>query len=285
MPEPSQSGSVPALDARALAALAQSRNFSTGAVRLLVRTKEILLLAKGLALGEWRDSRDPVSGAFAEHCQAEIKCAELRETLAILRGRILRIPAAHRKRYSPEERFRIVVFVRSYSLTLAEAAELFLVDAQTIARWLEEATRDPDAKTIGSLLRASPPLRATSDVTRELVELLDSLRVGGSKRIAQMLARAGSKISRETVRRLRKRTFSIPPRPPGKERAIESGVVTAKSANHVWMTDITSIPTLFRIFLFKLVVVLARISHRGSSRGSGERPECEAHGVFATRHS
>jgi len=30
---------------------------------------------------------------------------------------------------------------------------------------------------------------------------------------------------------------------------------------------------------------LARISHRGSSRGSGERPECEAHGFFATRHS
>jgi len=32
-------------------------------------------------------------------------------------------------------------------------------------------------------------------------------------------------------------------------------------------------------------LALARISHRGSSRGSGERLECEAHGFFATKHS
>jgi len=91
------SAAEPRLDARALAALAKSRNFSTQAVRLLLRTREIILLAKGLALGHWRESRDPVANAFAEHCQAEISNAELRETLEIIRGRILRMPAPHRK--------------------------------------------------------------------------------------------------------------------------------------------------------------------------------------------
>ena len=39
-----------------------------------------------------------------------------------------------------------------------------------------------------------------NDVTRQLVALLDAMKVGGSKRIAQMLVRAGRRISRETVR-------------------------------------------------------------------------------------
>jgi len=107
--ETTRAGSArePDLDTSAVAALAKTRNFSIDAVRLLLRTKELILLAKGLVLGHWRESRDPVTGAFAEHCLAELKSTELRESLEIIRGRILRMPAAHRKRYSPEERFRI----------------------------------------------------------------------------------------------------------------------------------------------------------------------------------
>jgi transposase-like protein len=248
----SESSTSPALDARALGALARTRDFSTASIRLLLQCKEMILLAKGLALGEWRESRDPVSDAFAEHCQAEVKCAELREALAIVRGRILRMPAARRKRYSPEERYQIVTLVRTYGLTLAAAGDLFMVDAQTISRWTNEAVRDPDAKTIGSLLKASPPLRSTSDVTRELVALLDSLAVGGSRKIAQMLVRAGARISRETVRRLRKRKPQAPPAnpPPSKKQS----VVRAKAANHVWMTDLTHIPSFLRICTFRLAV-------------------------------
>lgn len=118
-----------------------------------------------------------------------------RETIEIIRGRILRMPPGQRKRYSPEERFRIVVFIRTYSLSLEEAAGTFMVDSGTVGRWLREATREPDQKTVGSLLKATPPLRKFDDVTQQLVALLDSIRVGGSKRIAQMLVRAGKKIS------------------------------------------------------------------------------------------
>ncbi len=245
-----------ALDKRALAALAKSRNFSTEAVRLLLRAKEMILVAHGIALGAWRDSRDPVSGAFAEHCQAEIKCEELREALDIIRGRILRMPPAQRKRYTPEERFRIVVFLRTHALSLSDAAELFMVDAGTIGRWMREATREPHAETIGSLLVATPPLRTKSEVTRELVTLLDSLRVGGSKRIAQMLVRAGKSIGTETVRRYRKRRPLPAPAPDPEPELRKALALRAKEPNHIWMTDITNIPSFFKLWIFKLVVVL-----------------------------
>lgn len=255
---PTASAGEPSLDARALAALAKSRNFSAEAVRLLLRTREILLLAKGLALGHWRESRDPVAVAFAEHCQTGIKDAELRETIEIIRGRILRMPPAQRKRYSPEERFRIVVFVGTYSVSYAEAADLFMVDPQTIACWVQEATREPDKNPIGSLLKASPPVRSFDDVTKQLVALLDQMRVGGSKKIAQMLVRAGKKISRETVRRYRKKPPELAPvpKPPLKDESVKSLILRAREPNHVWMTDITNVPTLFKIWALKLVVIL-----------------------------
>jgi transposase InsO family protein len=253
--DPSRTASDEAsLDTRALAALATSRNFSTETVRLLLRAKEILLLAMGMVLGEWRASRDPVSGAFAEHCQAEIQCRQRGEALEIISGRIRRMPPAHRKRYSPEERFQIVVFVRTYQFSHREAAELFMVDAQTIARWIAETTREPDRRTVGSLVKATPPLRAFSDVTRQLVAMLDSMRIGGSKRIAQMLVRARVKISRETVRRYRKAMPPLPAVPPNDSTNTHG--VRAKRPNHVWMTDITTIPGFLRLWMFKLVVVL-----------------------------
>ncbi|HVT43622.1 MAG TPA: DDE-type integrase/transposase/recombinase [Thermoanaerobaculia bacterium] len=226
-------------------------------VRLLLRARELIMLSLGLALGAWRDARDPVSGAFAEHCQAEIKTAELREVLEIVRGRILRLPPRQRQRYTPEERFRIVVFIRTYGLSQEEAAETFMVDPGTIGRWAREATREPDKTTVGSLLKAAPPVRTFDEVTRELVALLDSMRVGGSKMIAQMLLRAGRKISRETVRRYRKNPPAREPHlPPTKEELPAKRAVRAREPNHVWMTDITSIPSLFRLRIFKLVVVL-----------------------------
>lgn len=231
------------------------RNFSAEAVRLLLRTRELILLGKGLALGHWREASDPLAHVFAEQCQAEMKGAELRETLDIIRGRILRMPPAHRKRYSPTERFRIVVFARTYALSNEEAGTLFMVDPQTIARWTLEATREPDKTTVGSLLKANPPVRTFDDVTRDLVALLDTMRVGGSRKIAQMLVRAGRKISRETVRRYRKhrRPPAAGPKPVLKVR---SPGVGAKKPNHVWMTDITQIPGFLRLWIYKLVVVL-----------------------------
>jgi putative transposase len=255
---PTNSEREPALDALALAALVKTRNFSTEKVELLFHLKEMIRLSMGLVLGQWRESRDPVSGAFAEHCQAELKLTQVCKVNEILTGRFARMPPSQRKRYSPEERFQIVLFVRTYGLSFQQAADSFLVDPQTIARWVHEATREPDKTTVGSLLKATPPLRSFDDVTRTLVADLDTMGVGGSKTIAQMLRRAGVKIGRETVRGYRKaRTALRPtPAPPDKGKKTLSLAVRAREPNHIWTTDITNVPSLFNLWIFKLVVVL-----------------------------
>jgi transposase-like protein len=227
----------PRLDGRALAALANTRDFSTLSLRLLLRTKELILLGKGLALDHWRESRDPVAGTFAEHCQLEIKIAELREELVVIRGRLLRMPPSQRKRYTPEERFQIVVFARTYGLTLQEAANTFLVDAGTMGRWIREAIREPDRNTVGSLLKATPPVRSFDDVTRQLVALLDSeLAAANESRKCSFVQERGSAA---------RQSGDIEKNPPAPKTPMDHATtakplsVRAKEPNHAWMTDIT----------------------------------------------
>jgi transposase InsO family protein len=71
--------------------------------------------------------------------------------------------------------------------------------------------------------------------------------------IAQTLARAGMKISRETVRRYRKR--GRPPRFPGDDIATPR-VLSAKYVNHIWTADLTEIRGFLGLFTYKLVAVL-----------------------------
>jgi transposase InsO family protein len=77
---------------------------------------------------------------------------------------------------------------------------------------------------------------------------------GGNQRIAQTLARAGWKLSRETVRRIR--NDKPVAEPTSTTPSSSSRSVTARRPNHVWMIDVTEIPSWFGLFTFKLVVVL-----------------------------
>src|SRR5262249_38654681 len=147
----------------------------------------------------------------------------------------------HRKRYTPAERFKIVLYQQTYSLTLEETANLFLISVQTVGRWLNEAPKERGKKTIGSLLKAVPPLMSYPDIVRSTVQLMDQAGFGGNLRIAKTLARAGVKLSKETVRRRRKypRPTRPVPSPDGKPKAPRSP--KASRPNHVWMIDITEI--------------------------------------------
>jgi transposase InsO family protein len=70
--------------------------------------------------------------------------------------------------------------------------------------------------------------------------------------VAAFLARAGWRLSRRTVQRIRKEK-PLAPQPP----ELESGsrAVRARYPHHVWMIDLTEVPGLLRLFCFKLVVV------------------------------
>jgi putative transposase len=194
-----------------------------------------------------------VRAGFAERMMVQVELEKVRAVAEIQRARLARFPARQRKHYTPVERFRIVELMGAYGLGLRETARLFLVDPQTISRWQREALAEPEAETIGALVRADPPLRGYDDLVRRLVQMLDSFGIGGSATIAHMLARAGIKLGRETVRRYRR--APRPPR-PGDEAMGKPRVLRAKRANHVWTADLTEIRGFLGLFAYKLVLVL-----------------------------
>jgi transposase InsO family protein len=112
---------------------------------------------------------------------------------------------------------------------------------------------EPEADAIGTLVRARPPLRSYDDVVKRLVQMLDDFEIGGSAKIAQMLARAGLKIGRETVRRYRR--APRPPQPAGSPQS-KPRILYAKHVNHIWFADLTEIRGFLGLFVYKLVVVL-----------------------------
>ena len=242
---------TPLLD-RAVRRLA--RDCPRRALAALLRAEESLSLALGLALARAREQADPTHALFLRLQRLEAGLAALREENDILRQRLAREAPRHRRHHTPTLRFRIVRLLRSEVLSLTEAAGRFLVSPQTIARWLHEATARPDRETIGSLIQPVPPLRRYADVVRHLVQRLDAQGLGGKDMIAATLARAAWRLSPRTVGRIRKEP-PVPgpePQPP----AHPGRAVGARYPNHVWMADLTEVPGLFRLFLFKLAVVL-----------------------------
>ena len=232
---------------------AGTRGFSPEALRLLLACSRQITLGLAHALSRWWRRGDPVQAGFAERVMVQVELEKVRGVVEIQRARLARFPARHRKHYTPVERFRILELMGAFGLGLRETARLFLVDPQTIARWQREALAEPEAETVGTLVRADPPLRGYDDVVKRLVQMLDSFEVGGSAGIAQMLARAGLKLGRETVRRYRR--APRPPR-PGDEAMGKPRVLRGKRVNHIWTADLTEIRGFLGLFTYKLVVVL-----------------------------
>ena len=236
-----------------VAVAAGTRGFTPQVLRLFLSCSRHMALGLAHVLSGWWRENDPVRAGFAEHMLVRVELEKQRAVTEIMRARLMRFPARQRKHYSPEERFNILVLMHTYGLSRAESAHTFLVDPQTISRWEREALAEPEKEAIGTLVRAKPPLRGYDDVIKRLVQMLDALDIGGSAKIAQMIARAGIKIGRETVRRYRRA-----PRPPaptdsstGKPR-----VLRARYVNHIWLADLTVIRGFLGLYVFKLVVVL-----------------------------
>jgi len=129
------------------------------------------------------------------------------------------------------------------------------VSSGTITRWQAELAQAPDKTAIGSLFRPIPPVRRYADGVRHLAQAMALTGFGGNRTIAQTLARAGWKLARRTVGRIRKETTVVPP-----ESGTAGRAVRARHPNHLWMADLTEVSSLFRIGSFKLAVVLDAFS-------------------------
>lgn len=238
------------LDRHALDTFVRRRGYDEKILAVLFRARERLLLAVGLAIAKLREAGDPLATLEAPIQELLARIAMLEQENDHLRSRFERIEARRRSHYTPSERFQILVFMKTWLLSIEDTAQRFLVSPRTIARWLAEATREPAKRTVGCLVKAIPPLRAYSHVVRDLVCTMEALGFGGSKRIAQTLARSAIKVGTETVRRWRKRTHRpLPTRAAGR-------IIVARHPNHVWMADLTEIPGFLRIFSSVLGVIL-----------------------------
>jgi len=126
----------------------------------------------------------------------------------------------------------------------AQTARTFQVEPDTIASWMKRVDEDGPS----ALVQTSGPVNRFPSFVRYLVKRLRVLcPTLGKKRLAQMLARAGLHLGITTVGRMLKEEDTPPPADSGaskeqmKARAYKP--VSSKYPNHVWLVDLTVMPT------------------------------------------
>jgi len=241
----------PYLD-RLLCAAMKRRSLDVLALRALMKATRLLGLALAERLRQYRDSGDTSLDHFAQLKEEALHASLFRETADILATRWDKLPERQRPHYSPEARFRILRIRSLLALSADEAARTFRVSRGTILRWELEAEAAPDGPTVGSLVKPVAPVRRFADVVRHVVQALTLTGFPGDASVAAFLARAGWRLSRRTVQRIR-RGKPLSPQPPQLESAARA--VRARYPHHVWMLDLTEVPGLLRLFSFKVAVV------------------------------
>ncbi len=198
-------------------------------------------------------------GTTAEQLLAELHktlflLQEALDRVEILAARLAKLAARSRPHYSPELRFRILEHMRQYMLSVQEAAGRFLV---ALYNWLDEISQDPAATTIGSTVIPVPPVRRFSDAVRRLIRQMKGVRFGGKKKIAEILLRSSWEISPRSIGRiLKEKPMARSPEPQTPMPRPRPTTVRGDYPNHLWLVDITRIPTLFPMLSLHVVVVL-----------------------------
>jgi transposase InsO family protein len=247
------------LEDRAVIAWARKRLLPHDAARRLLAAAEAVTLACVIAIGRLRE-RGGFHCLAAEHKRLLLENAELRGQIDILRARLEGIPARERPHYSPQARFLILEHMRrTYLLSVEDTARRFLVTGQTLYNWLRELARNPTATAIGVLLRTPPPMRRYHDVVRRSAWQMKHTSFGGDRQIAGTLARECAwSPSRRSVGRFCKEPIASPPRGP--QPIPRATTVQGRYPNHLWLADITRIPTVFPFLHLHLAVVFDAFS-------------------------
>jgi transposase InsO family protein len=197
----------------------------------------ISLAAMALAVARSRRARSRLE---TELERAENEIALLKEELAIKDARWGRVSSRRRPHFTPVQRMRILQVKAARGWSLAQAAEAFVIDEQTMRSWL----RRVDEEGEGALIRISEPVNKFPDFVRYLVKQLKVLLpTMGKARIAQVLARAGLHLGVTTVGRMLSETEPAPEEPAPEIEVVETRLVTASHPGEVWHVDLTTVPT------------------------------------------
>ena len=247
------------LEERAIVTWAKRRLLPRPAAKAMLSATANLTLCMVAVFARLQE-RGQASRLVAENGRLRLENAERRSLNDILRSRLDRIPARERPHYTPEVRFQILEHMRRFLLSVEEAAHRVLVTPQTLYNWLRELDLHPDAKTIGALLRASPPITRYANVVRRLARQMKQAGFRGQREIAMTLARIGWSPSRRSVGRFCKERPRTPdPSPPSCVKG-KPTTVYGRHPNHLWLADVTRVPLLFPFLHLHLTVVLDAFS-------------------------
>jgi transposase InsO family protein len=236
--------------------LAKRHRLDNAAIGLILHAARLLGLSFGVHLAQVRQNADRLIDREALIAELTLRLDQERRTSALLRARFTKLEPGTRPRYTPAQRFDILEIMKQYVLSAEETARSFVVSTTAIYRWLRELKYDPEAKTVGSLVKPHPPIRRIADDIRHLVQMLRAAGLDGPGMIARVLLRAGILISPTTARRIVKErpVKTTPPKPPVTEKP--GPTVKARHPNHVWMMDISQFPAFFRILTFHVTAVI-----------------------------
>jgi transposase InsO family protein len=187
----------------------------------------------------------------------DAEVALLHEELRIKDARLARIAPANRPHYPPTERLAILALKAAHGWSNAQTGRAFLLTDATITAWLKRI----DESGVGALVKLPEPVNRFPDFVGQVVrELRRVCPTMGKVRIAQMLARAGLRLSPSTVRRILRQPICPPANPNSSDAALrdakingstKANVVVAKPVrkiiaqypHHVWHLDLTVVPT------------------------------------------
>jgi len=238
---------------RAVLASARRRNDPRHAERAFLQGAEDLTLCSVAAWERLRQEGTTAEKLVAELQQAHFLFREGRDQIEILLARMARDEPRHRRHYTPPLRFRILEHQRIYMLSVEETARRFCVTPQTIYSWRNELRQQPEATTVGSKVVSVPPIQRYSCAVRRLVLQMHAAGFGGKKKIVEVLLRNSWKLSPRTVGRILREKSPLPGPSGASGRAT---TVRGDHPNHLWLLDITRVPTLFPFLWLHLMVVL-----------------------------
>jgi transposase InsO family protein len=171
--------------------------------------------------------------------RADNEIALLKEELAIKDARWSRVPSRRRPHFTSIQRMRILQVKAARGWSCEQAADIFMIDEQTLRSWLRRVDEEGES----ALIQTFEPVNRFPGFVRCLVKQLKVLLpTMGKVRIAQVLSRAGLHLGVTTVGRILKEPESIPGETATLE-VIETRVVTAKHPGDVWHIDLTTVPT------------------------------------------
>ena len=175
----------------------------------------------------------------AENDRLTQQVALLREEIRIKDARMARMDPSRRPHYPPTERMAILELRSARGWNLEQTARGFHVTAATIASWIKRVDEEgPDA-----LVQLTVPVNRFPDFVRYVVQRLKTLCPSmGKVKIAEILARAGLHLGVTTVGRILKEK-PVPASELAQKTEPTGRVVTSKYPNHVWLVDLTTVPT------------------------------------------